>query len=55
MKLLGMEQQRIHGIPTLILLNAKTGIVISEHGVDDVMQMNASPREVLEKWKKLIL
>jgi hypothetical protein len=48
---------RRHGIPTLLLLNAATGIVVSETGVDDVMNniaTESNPQAVLDQWKKLV-
>ena len=47
---------RKHGTPTLILLNAASGEVLTENGVQDVMDntSSSSPEAVLEKWKALL-
>jgi thiol-disulfide isomerase/thioredoxin len=48
---------RRHGIPTLLLLNAATGTVVSETGVDDVMNniaIESNPQAVLDQWEQLV-
>jgi thiol-disulfide isomerase/thioredoxin len=50
--ILDMKETRKHGIPTLILLEASTGSVFTEHGVDDVMNNPTRPFQVLELWKE---
>jgi Thioredoxin-like len=52
---LGMTATRLHGIPTLILLETATGRTLTVNGVDDVMQRNTdSFEQVLKKWKDLL-
>jgi nucleoredoxin len=48
---LGMSQRR-HGIPTLVLLNAATGKILSENGTEDIMEL--SPKATLSKWSFLL-
>ena len=47
--------KRKHGIPTLILLNSATGTILSESGVDDVMDPTTTDQQVLARWKQLLL
>jgi thiol-disulfide isomerase/thioredoxin len=53
MEILDMQQTRVHGIPTLILLKASTGAILTENGVEDVMN-SSTPDQVLEQWKNLL-
>jgi hypothetical protein len=46
---------RKHGIPTLILLNSATGTVLSENGVEDVMDPTTTDQQVLARWKQLLV
>lgn len=46
---------RKNGIPTLILLNSITGTILSENGVEDVMDSATTEQQVLERWKQLLL
>lgn len=47
---LGMsEQDRKHGIPTLIVLDTATGTIVTSNGVDDIEKSNGD--SVVEKWK----
>ena len=45
---------RKNGIPTLLLLNAMTGTILSENGVDDVMDPATTDLHVINQWKKLL-
>jgi Thioredoxin-like len=45
---------RKNGIPTLILLNSATGALLSENGVDDVMDPATTDQQVLARWKQLL-
>ena len=49
----GHVLQRVHGIPTLILLDTATGTVLTTNGVEDVMNAE-SPSQVLQKWKSML-
>ena len=49
----GHVLQRVHGIPTLILLDTATGRVLTTNGVDDVMKAD-SPSQVLQKWNSML-
>ena len=49
----GHVLQRVHGIPTLILLDTATGRVLTTNGVEDVMNAD-SPSQVLRKWKGML-
>ena len=51
--MLGTHIQRLHGIPTLILLDTATGKVLTTNGVEDVMNAD-SPSQVLRKWKGML-
>jgi thiol-disulfide isomerase/thioredoxin len=46
---------RKHGIPTLILINALTGTILSEDGVEDVMDPATTDQQVLDRWKGLLV
>jgi hypothetical protein len=46
---------RKHGIPTLILLDGATGTVLSENGVEDVMDPTTTDQQVLDRWKQLLV
>ena len=48
---------RKHGIPTLILINAMTGTILSEDGVNDVMDSatgTTNLQQLLDRWKRLL-
>lgn len=47
--------KRKNGIPTLILINTLTGTIVSESGVDDVMDPVTTDQQVLDQWKRLLL
>jgi nucleoredoxin len=49
------QKLQIRGIPTLVVLEAKTGKYVTNGGREDVMTTNGNPRDrgvaVIEKWK----
>lgn len=52
MAAVGMTSRQ-HGTPTLILMNAATGAILTFDGVKDVMALDA-PLDALAKWKALL-
>jgi len=50
------ESTRKYGTPTLILLDAETGRVLTETGVENVVEnvVNQNPFDVLKSWKALL-
>jgi nucleoredoxin len=53
LELLGMKaEDRKFGIPTLIVLDKKTGNVVTNEGVDDIVTRNGE--SVIEKWKGML-
>jgi nucleoredoxin len=50
-----LPAERKHGIPTLILLESASGRILTEDGIDDLMQQQSQDgADVLEMWKSLL-
>ena len=52
MKDVGVTERK-NGIPTFILLETATGRILTEDGVNDVMN-GTSPESTFEKWRGLL-
>ena len=47
------QKLQIRGIPTLVVLDAKTGKFVTNSGREDVMKAQKSPLVAVEKWKAI--